>query len=122
MSYIYTLSMETSRTFLVILQDFRKKRQNFVDNPIFNLKMIRFLKNIFLQRVIEMASFLDEYYKCLREYEHVGCSILSFSVIQTCTIHCKVNELLLSEKRHQFILLFRRRMNFASHVTIDRDL
>ncbi len=26
--------METSRTFLVILQDFRKKRQNFVDNPI----------------------------------------------------------------------------------------
>ncbi len=27
--------METSRTFLVILQDFRKKRQNFVDNPIF---------------------------------------------------------------------------------------
>jgi hypothetical protein len=80
--------------------------------------MIRFLRNFFPQRIIEMTSFLDEYYKSLREYEHVGCSILSFSVIQSCTIHCKVNELLLSEKRHQFILLFPKRIHFASHVRI----
>jgi hypothetical protein len=40
--------METSRTFLVILQDFRKKRQNFVDNPIefgYNMDFIQIYDN-----------------------------------------------------------------------------
>ncbi len=32
--HIYTPSMETSRTFSNVLENFRKKRKNFVDNPI----------------------------------------------------------------------------------------
>jgi hypothetical protein len=32
--YIYTLSMKTSKTFSNVLENFWKKRQNFVENPI----------------------------------------------------------------------------------------